>query len=1338
LIEQLALWIVGLGASAGGLDALERFLERVPPGTPAAFVVVQHLAPGRPSAMVDLLARATGLVVTVAESGAVARAGHVYVAPPATEVRVHDGALQVVAVQDHSRPSRSVDTLFASLGAAVGERAIAVVLSGAGTDGSRGVWAVKEAGGCVMVQEPGSAAFDGMPRSAVATGLADAVRRPEELADDVVRLVTETPPATEIGGAVRRILHLVRADSGLDFTAYRAEVVQRRIARRMAIRRIESVEAYGELVEAVPDEREALRRELLIGVTRFLRDPDVWEHVRTRCLAPLVERATGREPLRLWVAGCSTGEEAYTLAVLLDEEMERCDRPSAVKIIATDVDRHALERAGRGRYPASAVAHLGAERVERYFVRHGDEVEVDPALRRRILFAEHDVTRDPPFTRVDLVTCRNLLIYLAPEVQQRVVRSFHQALVPGGMLVLGTSETVPGRSVGGFGAVDPDRRIYRSLGGSVDGPAAVRRQPAEVVTPAASAATTQLVLETLVAQYAPVAVLIDERFRVRVAIGPVEDLLGASVAVGDDLRSLCPPGVADVLALGVPRASRSDHAAVHRRVAGHAEPLTVRFRPLREPGTRDRLVLVVLERDPAPDQSNAAAVTEHDGAGVFAAIRDELERERRRNTALRDELERVNEELEASNEELFASNAELLSVNQELRSVNADHEDKIAELEALGADLDHLVRVTDIGAVFLDEALTVRRVSVPVSDVVPLREADVGRPIAELAGRLGGGAFLAEVYGVRAGGPPIERSIDTAGGPLLVRIQPFGPRPGSGVVVTFIDVTVVQRTFELARRTLDTLPAHVAFVAPDGTIRMTNRSWNAFSDDNGGDLAATGTGANYFAACAGDPTGELVSDGIRRVLSGELDRYAVEYPCDGPTDQRWFLVECSPDGDGNAVVVHVDISRQKRAELDLQRLATTDPLTGLLNRRGLERHLITELDRVRRSGSPLSVLMIDCDDFKRINDQLGHGTGDAVLATVARRLQAAMRPEDVVARVGGDEFVALLPGADLGVAGGIAERLRLGVAALPVMTSYADLHVTVSVAVSALEPELRTFEDLVSRVRFALRHAKADGKNRVSVAESATPTVAAPGIGRLLLSTLADPDGVTVLAQPIVDLATGRPVAVELLSRCIHPPFLDIGTLFQAAMEEGLLGPFDERCLHQCVEVFDRIPRELACHVNVFPSTLLHLGDDVLDGLFRRARGRSVQLELSEQQILGDPAYLLPRVRRLRAAGVGIAIDDVGFGRTSLETLIMLEPDVVKLDRAVVHRVGDDADRRRWLERLVSLSTSLGAEVVAEGVERIEDAAVLAGLGVTRAQGMLFGAPVRPDDLVGGPGPFRR
>ncbi len=461
-----SFYVVGLGSSAGGLEALRSFFAAVPAESGAAFVVIQHLAPDHPSQMVELLATHTRAPVHQIEDGVTIQPGHVYVIPPGKCLKIFRGQLLLFDPEKRA-PHLPIDQFFRSLAEDCGEFAIGIALSGTGSDGTLGVRAIKEAGGTVMVQDEGSAKFSGMPDSAGATGVADYVLPPAEMAGELLRFIRHPFVARAKGAALKvgeaklnKVLSLIRGQTGIDFTGYKPSTVVRRIERRIGIAQLANSSDYLEFLQQSEQEIAALGRDLLINVTRFFRDDEVFAVLRSEILPVMLERAAPKKTLRIWVPGCATGEEAYSIAMLVQELVTARGEKWDIKIFATDVDRNSIECAGRGVYPKSIATDVAPELLARYFVEESGCLRISPEIRGQIVFAQQNILRDPPFTHVDLISCRNLLIYLRADSQRKVMALLHFALQPGGYLLLGTSETI-GEREHAFDTANAKMRIFK-------------------------------------------------------------------------------------------------------------------------------------------------------------------------------------------------------------------------------------------------------------------------------------------------------------------------------------------------------------------------------------------------------------------------------------------------------------------------------------------------------------------------------------------------------------------------------------------------------------------------------------------------------------------------------------------------------------------------------------------------------------------------------------------------------------------------------------------------------------------------------------------------------------
>jgi len=808
--------VVGIGASAGGLEALEHFFDNIPMKSGMAFVVIQHLSPDFKSLMDEILGRRTELPIHLVENGMVVEPDHLYLIPPKKEMIIAGGRLLLSERDRDQELTLPIDVFFRSLAQDCGALAIAVILSGSGSDGSRGIRAVHEAGGLVLVQDVESAQFDGMPRTARDAGVADHVLPPQEmprvLLEHVIRAGRAPAPApTGADPGMIAVYKMLEDQFGIDFTHYKPSTVTRRIERRLQLAQTSDIEEYIKRLKGDSKELDVLYRDLLIGVTRFFRDQEAFAVLEHEVLPELLRQGPRDAPFRVWVAGCATGEEVYSLAILLQELTSR-DGQRPFKIFATDVHHGSLEWATRGLYEADAVANVSPERLERHFTTRGGSYQVVPELRQAVVFARHNVIKDAPFTRIDFVSCRNMLIYFQPAAQQKVLSLFHFALNRGGVVLLGPSET-PGHLIHDFETVNQHWRIYRKYSDrrtQVDPrfqQAALKA--ANVPRPASAAAARHPVsnlvgtYDALLDEFMPPSLLVNERGELVHAFGGASRFLRITDGrQGLDVFEMLVSDLRIVLSGGLARALREPAAVVFKGV--HADGAAYKVTLRRVESRRGTLphVLIMFEAMEEAPRPAALPETEIDLREVsrdqLGALEAELVYTKQNLHATTEQLEASNEELQAANEELLASNEELQStneelqsVNEELYSVNAEYQRKISDLTELGNDMENLLSSTDIGTIFLDRELKIRKFTPQIAESFNLVAHDVGRPIETFANAVDHPELSDDLRRVLATGERVERELrDRHNRSFFLRILPYRAKGAvAGVVLTLIDVS---------------------------------------------------------------------------------------------------------------------------------------------------------------------------------------------------------------------------------------------------------------------------------------------------------------------------------------------------------------------------------------------------------------------------------------------------------------------------------------------------------------------------------------------------------------------
>jgi two-component system, chemotaxis family, CheB/CheR fusion protein len=829
--------IVAIGASAGGVRALQAFFDEIPALTGAAYVVVVHLDPQHRSELPKILAARTQMPVIPVVATERLKANQVYVIPPDRRLQVIDHEISPIRFDEPPGQRTAIDLFFRSVAERLGD-GFAVVLSGAGSDGAVGVKAVKEAGGIILVQDPSEAEYSSMPRSAIATGVADFVLPIHELVARLVELIrlkqsgapiTEPPVEEEW---LRRILAHLRIRTGHDFSKYKRSTVLRRIARRMQVARTETLQEYYEFVNETTEEAQALLSDLLISVTTFFRDTDAFNALKGQVLPKLFEDKDPTDTVRVWVAGCATGEEAYTLGMLLLEEASRHDVRHAVQVFGSDIDASALHTAREGWYSAAIETDVSEDRLRRFFSRERDGYRVRPELRDIVLFAIHDLLKDPPFSHIDLISCRNLLIYLDQDLQEQVCSTFRYALNPSGFLLLGASETAD-NPPSLFRSVDRNARIYQSAPYARERPRLLPRllRPVTVREQTVlfgralgpnSALNEAARHRAAIEKLAPPSILIDEMHRVV----HLSDNAGRFIApsggpLGGDVVDLVRPELRFELRSALHRAFEQNETSfsvpipVQFNGAPHRVHLLVKPTP-REEFTAGAQAVVMFIEGCTADSIYESSGDQQETDETVRRLTEELRLSQSRLRTTREESEATNEELRAANEELQSINEEyrstseeletskeeLQSINEELQTVNSELKLKLETISRAHGDLQNLMAATDFGTLFLDSGLRIKRFTERITELFSITPSDEGRPITDFAHPLEYEDLIKDARHVLSDLTPVRREARNRDGRWFdVRMRPYRTLEDKidGVVITFVDVTERRSVVEALR-----------------------------------------------------------------------------------------------------------------------------------------------------------------------------------------------------------------------------------------------------------------------------------------------------------------------------------------------------------------------------------------------------------------------------------------------------------------------------------------------------------------------------------------------------------
>ena len=833
--------VVGLGASAGGLEALSGFFAVLPEKTGMAYCVVVHHDPNQKTILPGLLQKHTGMKVQLAEDGLELRPDTVYVSPPDRDAALFKGVFHLLEPVATGGLRLPIDRFFRSLAEDLDDRAVAIILSGTGSDGSQGIREIKGRGGLVIAQDEASAKYDGMPHAARATGLVDLTMPPNQmptaLADyfnhPPLRVKVQDAPQKEIDSSLTKIFLLLRKRTGHDFSLYKLTTIRRRIEKRLTVNKIGKISTYIRYLNENPAEVDLLFHEMLIGVTSFFREPESFTSLRDKVLPGKLASLRPGDTLRVWVPGCSTGEEAYSLTMILREAMDEFGQEFKLQVFATDIDPHAIDNARQGVYPGNIVTDIGPERLRRHFIKEKSTYKVKKEIRDDILFSVQDILKDPPFSKLDLLCCRNLLIYLDTKAQKKLLPLFHYTLKPDGLLVIGSSESI-GQFRDLFEVLDGKSKIFRRKEPSPLTRPVVEFPTGPWTTPAETRLTTRPVLKNnppdlatvtqrkLLSEYSPAGVVIDTQCNIRYIQGSTGNYLEpASGPASFNILSMAREGlrmelsqlIRQALATGE-KACRSD---IVIKANGDSRLVGLSVEPLAQPGAEDGLLLVVFEERaslPSPAKSKKREKgTDGDRKRIEALEREllygrelhqstieEMESANEELKSTNEELQSANEELQSTNEELESSKEEMQSLNEELLTVNAELQAKINELSLVHDDMRNLLNSTEIATIFLDQKLCVRRFTPKATALVNLIDTDIGRPLEHIVQNLEYGDLIQDADRVLQTLASKETEVRSKEGQWYqMRIMPYRTMDNviAGVVLTFADISVQRRNLEM-------------------------------------------------------------------------------------------------------------------------------------------------------------------------------------------------------------------------------------------------------------------------------------------------------------------------------------------------------------------------------------------------------------------------------------------------------------------------------------------------------------------------------------------------------------
>ncbi len=1382
--NKLPLIYVGVGSSAGGLEASRELFNTLNPGLRTTFIVAQHLSPSHASMLVDLIRRECKLTVEDAVDGQRPASNHVYITPPNRDIELKDGCIRLSEARSGPMPKPDINRFFRSLAADCGTNCVGIILSGTGTDGAAGMIEIKSAGGITIAQDPKSAKYDGMPLSAIHADAADLIRAPAGIAETIANFDQNKLSVTDLGSVVNAdtygaIIDMVLRETGVNLQHYKKNSIQRRIRRRMSICNRLTMDNYLELLQGDSKEIHNLARDAFIGVTGFFRDPDAFKALSEQ-IANHLKYVDSREEMRVWVPGCATGEEAYTIAILIEEHLRTSGQYLEYRVFATDIGVEPLAHARLGRYNIDALSGVDPKIIERYFEEAANGYTVNRRVRDHVVYSTHDLIRDAPFSKLDLISCRNVMIYFDNELQRQVFDTFHYALKRNGLLMLGMSES-NAQAESSFEVASAKYRIYRKQempGHRARLPQLLPDLSRHAVRPPDNdrpllEAVDERVNRVLAKRFAPASTVVNQHNEIMYSYGDLSELI--SVRSG--------PASLDILTM-VHDALRSTLRALLYKVRREAVTSTDRYEqvviPLQDEKSQRLLVapfdpnrpgwlLIAFQsigrslgsdHDPSlnegDDDNQLRIALEHELFSTRESLQtvvEELETTNEELQAANEELQSSNEEFQSTNEELQTTNEELQSSNEELLTLNDELQEKTRQYERLANQLKNILNSVDTPLLVVDNNLRTTRFTSTIDILIPLQEIRLQDYITALPWRH-------EIEGLREAISEVidshkaHRNVVRLGKYVWqVHISPFIDESNlvNGAVLVFTDTTELYESQERFRQekeraqiTLESIGDGVIRVDVRGDIEYINPVASAMLGWGSGDAVGQQLDLVFpIETRKNEPLGN-----IARALidSGEQNDH-LEGDCvlrcdSGRELYIEYTVGVTTDRGGNAngaVVAFRDMTDEQETLRRMSWMSSHDDLTGAVNRREMEKRLSTALNAIQQGRRrEATFLYLDLDQFKVVNDTCGHLAGDELLKNITRVLRQHTRHRDTLGRLGGDEFGVLLEGCLLAEAEMVAEKIRTAVDAFRFRWKDKVFRLGISIGIVGLTPDSGQISDLLSNADSACYAAKARGRNRIQIHSPDDEELTQQRADLHWVSEISDAmehDRLRLFMQEIRTLGEDQSSHWEVLLRMFNRKgkLLLPGSFLPAAERYGLIQRLDEWVIDSLFATLHEYrptnggTSHPSVNVNISGASFTdaRIADHVHDCLEKYAVDPNrVAFEITETMAISNLVTAKAFISRIKKLGCKIALDDFGSGMSSLNYLKELDLDYVKIDGSFIQDIETNPLSQTIVKAIVEIAKQLGIKTVAEYASTEHIVTKLRELEICCVQGHAVSAPI--------------
>ncbi|WP_305906464.1 EAL domain-containing protein [Methylomarinum sp. Ch1-1] len=1359
--------VVGIGASAGGLEALLPFVSHLSADTGMTFVIIQHGSPDQPNLLADILRKNATIPVEEAENDTRLKANKIYVAPHDADVSIANDQLKIQIPSSHRLPQTTIDYFFSSLARNYQEKAIAIVFSGAGSDGANGLKAIKAAAGITMAQTPKSAKFSSMPKAAIKYADVDLTVEPEEaaikltaIADNFAKNI-ERNLAQGAPDGVKALIDQIFDTTGIDFVNYKSSTINRQIHRRMAILQIDEFDAYRRYCQDNAEELSRLANNFLVCVTSFFRDEQSFNALK-QALKTIINRKAPGDEIRIWVPGCATGEEAYSIAIILLEELGATIARYRVQIYGTDINDNAVQIARKGDYSENALSGLSRELREKYFLRQEQGYSVNKNLRDLVMFSRQDLIKNPPFIRLDLISCRNLLIYLNQTLQEQVLKSFHYALLKNGILFLGQAESL-WKLNDAFTRLDRNNKLFVKNSSLVIRPDFNAKKVNSFTLTTGDGGIKpvypnykMLGQDKLISAYAPPSILATREGRILEFYNNCDDFIKIKQGKADfNLFSIIDPVFKTELRAFCHQALSTNKTVSSPPLTLAADGLSRHYRlsvtPIYQQQDNDSLLLIAFEpisvdaESKTPDRAEELRITglEHElriARETLRTVTEALENSVSEWQNLNEEAQSTNEELQSTNEELETSNEELQSINEELTLVNDELTLKTKELGDVNDDLRNILESIGIAVIVIDSQMQVTRYNEVGNRFLQFDANSNAKPnIGVLETLFSCEQLISHVRQVIETRQSVQYRLAKQAKHYEFTIYPYRSLTGdnvTGAVLTIEDITESYRAEQQIRLSASVFEAaNEAIVISDENNRIISVN-PAFSEI---------TGYSKDEVLGKDPkilnSGKQQKDFYRNLWrsledTGRWQGKIWNKRKNGEIYPEWLSISAlkDPQGADKYVGIFSDISDTLRAQQLIHQQANFDALTKLPNRNLFYDRLQQAMTTAQREQKLLGLMFIDLDGFKDINDALGHSQGDRVLEEIAVRMKEVFRESDTFARFGGDEFTVLIPDLESETDMIAPTEKILEAIQMPIQVNDHELHITASIGITLFPNDGGEAETLLKHADNAMYTAKAEGRNAYRFFTQEMHEKAqrqhriANDIKNAVKLELFD-----VYYQPVIDLENQRLCGAEALIRWRHPVrgFISPEEFIPVAESLNLIGQIGEFVLAKACRFIADLNHEsdetLTIAVNF--SSLQFISENGaekwLDLIGDSGVGaRNVVIEITESLMMSHKEHYIRQLQLLRAQGIKIALDDFGTGFSSLSYLKKLPIDIIKIDRSFIRDILIDDSDASLVESILDIAKNFSLEVIAEGVEDSGQAEFLQARPCGWAQGYYYSKPL--------------